>query len=158
MEDSIQTFKSMAPSAFRKQRVSGLECRMAPSWTISSQLLSHISEGHPVDPILGIFDSSPTFTSPSPPVTMFCQLLNLGKTLFRCYSQNYSKSCPAGFPVPSLLYATETHRILAGHYLDQTRGHLKSRPRSLQLCLQIQLFSKLYQMIHHLPHIYFIQL
>lgn len=67
MEDSIQTFKSMAPSAFRKQRVSGLECRMAPSWTISSQLLSHISEGHPVDPILGIFDSSPDLHKPQPP-------------------------------------------------------------------------------------------
>ncbi|XP_032171286.1 uncharacterized protein LOC116574587 isoform X1 [Mustela erminea] len=88
MDDSIQTFKSMAPSAFRKQRVSGLECRMVPSRIISSQLLPHISEGHPVYPIVGIFDSSPTFTSPSPPVTMFCQLLNLRKTLFRCYSQN----------------------------------------------------------------------
>ena len=83
---------------------------MAHSGIISSpKLLSCFSEGHPISPILGLLASSLIFTSPSPPVTMFCQLLNLRKIPFHRFSQNYSNSCPTGFPVPNLLYATETH-------------------------------------------------
>lgn len=134
MDDSTQTLKSMAPSAFRIKKTKGFWIRMQNGNFmnhLSSQTIFHISEGHPIYPTFGILGLFPTFTSQSHPITMFCQSFNLRRTLLHCFLRKYSNSFPVCFCYQPTLYYWNTHLILDGHYLDRTS------PRSFKILSKI---------------------
>lgn len=114
MVDSMPTFKSAAPSAFRIMKTKGFWIRVQ-----NSIFLSHLSPKtalffikvirYTQSPPLGILNSSLILTSHSHPAATLCQLFHLKRNLFHhSTSRDYSNSLTR-FLVSSPFSTTKTH-------------------------------------------------